>query len=59
MPTYIVSIRETLNLQVEVEADSEEEAKAEAIEAVVQEGSDRYFVNVEDRSVHMTLEKAP
>jgi hypothetical protein len=57
MPTYIVSIRETVNLQVEVEAENEEAANAEAIEAVVQEGSDRYFLGTEDRSVYMTLEK--
>lgn len=57
MPKYLVSIRETVNLTIEVEADDEEAANALAIETVVEEGSDRYFMNVEDRSVYMTLEK--
>jgi hypothetical protein len=57
MPKYLVSIRETINLTVEVDADNEVDANAVALEEVVQEGSDKYFMSVEGRSVYMTLEK--
>jgi hypothetical protein len=56
MATYVVMVQEVLNHSVEVEADSEEEAREHAIAEVV-EDSDASFFNVEDRYVTAVSEK--
>jgi hypothetical protein len=51
---YRVTVEETLNHTLDVEADTEEEAGELAIAAVV-EDCDKHFMNVEDRRVKITL----
>lgn len=57
MPKYLVSVEEVVRHTVPVEADSEEEAGEIAIEALIDDGSDAYFMGVEDRRVYMVLEQ--
>jgi hypothetical protein len=52
---YRVTVEETLNHTLDVEADTEEEAGELAIAAVV-EDCEKHFMNVEDRRATMVLE---
>ncbi|MEN7527904.1 hypothetical protein [Cupriavidus sp. DL-D2] len=56
MPNYKVTVMETVNHLVDVEAENEEIAREAAIEAVIEGHPAAKFMAVEDRHVTVCLE---
>ncbi|MGO4302202.1 hypothetical protein [Cupriavidus sp. RAF12] len=56
MPNYKVTVVETVNHLVDVEAENEEIAREAAIEAVIEGHPAAKFMAVEDRHVTVCLE---
>jgi len=56
MNKYRVTVKEVIIHGVDIEADTEEEAGAAAIAAVIEDDRS-FFMEVEDRHVHFIMEK--
>jgi hypothetical protein len=57
VPKYLVSVEEVVRHTVEVTADDEGDAGEVAIQALIDDGSNAYFMSIEDRRVYMVLKQ--
>ena len=57
MPNYIITVTQTDIFEVEVEANNEEDAEAQAIEDVIEDTGNVAFMSCEDRSIVEIQEK--